>query len=64
VAAGLFCADKQADEHDDAGVLRSRLGGTRAETRSRLSAKGTSPVDSAGATVQSTAGSRGVRVGW
>ena len=36
--------------------------GTRAETRFRLSAKGTSPFKSAGASVQSTAGSRGVRI--
>jgi len=34
--------------------------GTRAETRFRLSAKRTSPFKSAGASVQSTAGSRGV----
>ena len=36
--------------------------GTRAETRFRLSAKRTSPFKSAGAAVQSTAGSRGVRI--
>jgi len=36
--------------------------GTRAETRFRLSAKRTSPFKSAGASVQSTTGSRGVRV--
>ena len=36
--------------------------GTRAETRFRLSAKRTSPFKSAGALVQSTAGSRGVRI--
>jgi len=36
--------------------------GTRAETRFRLSAKRTSPFKSAGASVQSTAGSRGVRI--
>jgi hypothetical protein len=35
---------------------------TRAETRFRLSAKRTSPFKSAGASVQSTAGSRGVRI--
>jgi len=34
----------------------------RAETRFRLSAKLTSPIKSAGATVQSTTGSRGVRI--
>ena len=36
--------------------------GTRAETRFRLSAERTSPFKSAGASVQSTAGSRGVRI--
>ena len=36
--------------------------GTRAETRFRLSAKRTSPFKSAVASVQSTTGSRGVRI--
>jgi len=36
--------------------------GTRAETRFRLSAKRTSPFKSAGASVQSTTGSWGVRI--
>jgi len=36
--------------------------GTRAETRFRLSTKRTSPFKSAGASVQSTTGSRGVRI--
>ena len=36
--------------------------GTRAETRFRLSAKRTSTFKSAGASVQSTTGSRGVRI--
>ena len=36
--------------------------GTRAETRFRLSAKRTSPFKSAEASVQSTTGSRGVRI--
>ena len=36
--------------------------GTRAETRFRLSAKRTRPFKSAGASVQSTTGSRGVRI--
>ena len=36
--------------------------GTREETRFRLSAKRTSPFKSAGASVQSTTGSRGVRI--
>ena len=41
--------------------LRLKCDGTRAETRFRLSAKRTSPFKSAGASVQSTTGSRGVR---
>jgi hypothetical protein len=41
--------------------LRSKRDGTRAETRFRLSAKRTSPFKSAGASVPSTTGSRGVR---
>ena len=36
--------------------------GTRTETRFRLSAKRMSPFKSAGASVQSTTGSRGVRI--
>jgi hypothetical protein len=36
--------------------------GTRAETRFRLSAKRTSPFNSTGASVQTTTGSRGVRI--
>jgi hypothetical protein len=42
--------------------LRLKCDGTRAETRFRLSAKRTSPIKSAGASVQSTTGSRGVRI--
>jgi hypothetical protein len=41
--------------------LRLKCDGTRAETRFRLSAKQPSPFKPAGASVQSTAGSRGVR---
>ena len=44
------------------GRLRFKCDGTRAETRFRLSAKRTSPFKSAGASVQSTTGSRGVRI--
>jgi hypothetical protein len=44
------------------GRLRLKCDGTRAETRFRLSAKRTSPLKSAGASVQSTTGSRGVRI--
>jgi hypothetical protein len=42
--------------------LRLKCDGTRAETRFRLSPKRTSPFKSAGASVQSTAGSRRVRI--
>jgi len=42
--------------------LRLKCDGTRAETRFRLSAKRTSPFQSEGASVQSTTGSRGVRI--
>jgi len=49
-------------EFSTIGRVRLKCDGTRAETRFRLSAKRTSPFKSAGASVQSTAGSRGVRV--
>jgi hypothetical protein len=42
--------------------LRLKCDGTRAETKFCLSAKRTSPFKSAGASVQSTTGSRGVRI--
>jgi hypothetical protein len=42
--------------------LRLKCDGTRAETRFRPSAKRTSSFKSAGASVQSTTGSRGVRI--
>jgi len=42
--------------------VRLKCDGTRAETRFRLSAKRTSPFKSAGTSVQSTTGSRGVRI--
>ena len=42
--------------------LRSKCNGTRAEIRFRLSAKRTSPFKSAGASMRSTTGSRGVRI--
>ena len=42
--------------------MRLKCDGTRAETRFRLSAKRTSPFKWAKASVQSTAGSRGVRI--
>jgi len=51
-------------ETDHSSCCRPRLkcDGTCAETRFRLSAKWTSPFKSAGASVQSTTGSRGVRI--
>jgi len=42
--------------------VRLKCDGTRAETRFRLSSKRTSPFKSAGTSVQSTTGSRGVRI--
>jgi len=42
--------------------MRLKCDGTRAETRFRLSAKRASPFKSAGALVQSTTGSQGVRI--
>ena len=42
--------------------LRLKCDGTRAETRFRLSAKRTGPFKSSVASVQSTTGSRGVRI--
>jgi hypothetical protein len=45
-----------------ASKLRLKCDGTRVETRFRLSAKRTSPFKSAEASVQSTTGSRGVRI--
>ena len=44
------------------GRLRLKCDGTRAETRFSISAKRTSPFKSAGASVQSTTGSRGVPI--
>ena len=43
-------------------IARAERDGTRTETRFRLSPKRTSPFKSVGASVQSTAGSRGVRI--
>ena len=44
-------------------IARAKLDGTRAETRFPLSLKRTSPFKSVGVSVQSIAGSRGVRIG-
>ena len=43
-------------------IVRLKRDGTRAETRFRLSPKRTNPFKSAGASFQSTAGIRGVRI--
>jgi hypothetical protein len=48
--------------NDGSSRLHLECDGTRAETKFRLSAKRTSPFKSAGASVQSTTGSRGVRI--
>ena len=57
-------ADDKDKPDATAGKSRGQLkcDGTRAETRFRLSAKWTRQFKSAGASVQSTAGSRGVRI--
>ena len=47
---------------DSSCRLHWKCNGTRAETRCSLSVKRTSPFKSAGASVQSTTGSRGVRI--
>jgi len=44
------------------GIVQLKYDGTRAETRFRLSTNRMSPFKSAGASVQSTTGSRGVRI--
>ena len=49
-------------DHPSGGRGQLKSDGTRAETRFRLSVKRTSPFKSAGASVQSTTGSRGVRI--
>ena len=46
----------------NSSIARAERDGTRAETKFRLSPKRTSPFKSVGASVQSTAGSRGVRI--
>ena len=58
-----------SDTEDGGSMFSGKVGrgqfkcdGTRAETRFCLSAKRTSPFKSAGASVQSTTGNRGVRI--
>ena len=55
----LLSVRRQTSQH---GRLRLKCDGTRAETGFCLSAKRTSPFQSAGASIQSTTGSRGVRI--
>ena len=56
----LAALPNYGDSHRIRGQLK--CDGTRAETRFRLSAKRTRPFKSAGASVQSTTDSRGVRI--
>ena len=58
----LVCLQHSLCAQQWAGRLRLKCDGTRAETRFRLSAKRTNPFKSAGASVQSTTGSRGVYI--
>ena len=52
-------ADFNTNEY---GIARAERDGTRAQTRFRLSPKRTNPFKSVGASGQSIAGSRGVRI--
>jgi hypothetical protein len=63
-ASNILCWDKAGWKQKwlkDGVRLRLKRDGTCAETRFRLSPKRTSPFKSAGASVQSIAGSRGLR---
>ena len=62
--SGIFVAHHQEVYciYTTIGRLRLKCDGTRAEIRFPLSAKRTSPFKSAGASVQSITGSRGVRI--
>ena len=53
---------QNVDKKENLRIARAERDGTRAETRFRLSLKRTSPFKSVGVSVQSTAGSRGVRI--
>ena len=61
MAFGLVC-EVTVRPKTSSGIARLKRDGTRAETRFRLSGKRTSPFKSAGESVQSTTGSRGVRI--
>ena len=59
----IICSKETSKEFGtNVGRLLLKCDGTRAETTFRLSAKRTSLFKSAGASVQSTTGSRGVRI--
>jgi hypothetical protein len=59
----MCCTSRESKQNIHCSCrLRLKCDGTRAETRFRLSAKRTSPFKSAGASVQSTAGSRVVSI--
>jgi len=59
----MMMADIQQIFHLEVfGIARAERDGTSAETRFRLSLKQTNPFKSVGASVQSNAGSRGVRI--
>jgi hypothetical protein len=58
----MFIQRKRPNIGHITDIMRLKCDGTCAETRFRLSPKRTSPFKSAGASVQSTTGSRGVRI--
>ena len=58
----LYCLIAYLGHAPVVAIARAERDGTRAETRFRLSPKRTGPYKSVGASVQSTAGSRGVRI--
>ena len=62
VSSGRHLTFNAAHYSIDLGISRAERDGTRAETRFRLSPKRTSPFKSVGASFQSTAVSRGVRI--
>jgi hypothetical protein len=59
---GQFCREEDIQHFFSACRLRLKCDGTRTETRFCPSAKRASPFKSAGASVQLTTGSRGVRI--
>jgi len=62
VLISLCCGDTHGGVRLHRSRLQLKCDGTRAETRFRLSPKRKSPFKSAEASVQSTTGSRGVRI--